>query len=124
MEDLDKNTEESNRHVGYKIYQTRLMLNLSRADLAQHVDISKESLAKYEQGLIQIPEGNLELISKRLKKPVDYFYKIDHMLPLPPIIDKSGNPRAYIRLVKKLAKLTNHNQQKALGVIIDGLLEC
>lgn len=122
MKKSDKNAKETNRNIGYKVYQARLMLNLSREDLASHIGISKEVLAEYEKGIREISEDKLELISNRLKKPVSYFYKIENILPLPPIIDKSDNSRAYIRLVKKLAKLTNHNQQKALGVIIDGLL--
>lgn len=115
---------EVNRNIGYKIYQVRLMLNISREELASYIDVSKERLDRYEKGVSRTPEDKILLIADKLKRPIDYFYSditdIDKILP--PIIDRAGKNRGYIRLVKKLAKLTNHNQQRALSIIVDGLL--
>ena len=124
LKKLEKYVKEVNRNIGYKIYETRLMLNLSKEDLARYIQVSKERLDRYEKGLSKVPEDKLELIAKRFKKPVDYFYSniADIETVLPPIIDRAGKNRGYIRLVRKLSKLTNHNQQRALGIIIDGLL--
>jgi len=124
MKKLDKYMTEVNRNIGYKIYQVRLMLNISREELASYIDVSKERLDRYEKGVSRTPEDKILLIADKLKRPIDYFYSditdIDKILP--PIIDRAGKNRGYIRLVKKLAKLTNHNQQRALSIIVDGLL--
>ena len=124
LKKLDKYVKEVNRNIGYKLYEARLMSNLSREDLSRYVRISKEKLDRYEKGLSRIPEDKLELIAKKLKKPINYFYANieDIETTLPPIIDRTGKNRGYIRLVRKLSKLTNHNQQRALGIIVDGLL--
>ena len=63
MKKLDKYVKEVNRNIGYRIYQARLMLNISREDLAEYIDVSKEKLDRYEQGLSRTPEDKLELIS-------------------------------------------------------------
>ena len=124
LKKLDKYVKEVNRNIGYKLYEARLMSNLSREDLSRYIGVSKEKLDRYEKGLSRIPEDKLELIAKKLKKPIKYFYANieDIETILPPIIDRTGKNRGYIRLVRKLSKLTNHNQQRALGIIVDGLL--
>ena len=49
LKKLEKYVKEVNRNIGYKIYETRLMLNLSREDLARYIGVSKERLDRYEK---------------------------------------------------------------------------
>lgn len=124
MKELDKYVKEVNRNIGYRIYQARLECGISREDLAKHIAVSKERIDRYERGLNRMSDDKLKLISEKLKKPIDYFYydALNMETILPPIIDRDGKNKGYIRLVKKLAKLTNLNQQRALLTLVDGLL--
>ena len=120
MKELDKYVKEVNRNIGYRIYQARLECGISREDLAKHIAVSKERIDRYDR----MSDDKLKLISEKLKKPIDYFYHdaLNMETILPPIIDRDGKNKGYIRLVKKLAKLTNLNQQRALLTLVDGLL--
>ena len=124
MKELDKYVKEVNRNIGYRIYQSRLERDVSREELAKYISVSKEKIDRYEKGSTRISDDKLKLVAEKLKKPVDYFYHdvLNIETILPPIIDRDGKNKGYIRLVKKLAKLTNLNQQRALSTLVDGLL--
>lgn len=54
--------------VGEKIKEKRILLGISQTELANMVNISKQSLYKYENNIItNIPSDKLELIAKKLK---------------------------------------------------------
>ena len=56
------------KNIGQRIISRRTELNISQTDLARQINESKQTLYKYEKGIItNIPIENLERIAKALE---------------------------------------------------------
>jgi Predicted transcriptional regulators len=54
-------------HIGDKIKQARINRGLTQVELAHIIDVSKQTLYKYENGIVtNIPSDKIELIAKIL----------------------------------------------------------
>jgi transcriptional regulator with XRE-family HTH domain len=62
------------RIVGALLRQARLEADLTQKDLAEVIGGSPGSLSSYEYGDRPIPVAELELLSRRLNLPVEYFF--------------------------------------------------
>jgi transcriptional regulator with XRE-family HTH domain len=62
------------RHVGSRVRQRRMTLGLSRTDLAAILEVSVESIRRFEAGEERIGAALLWLISEKLQVPVPYFF--------------------------------------------------
>lgn len=62
-------------HVGWRIRQARMMLNLSQTTLAQSINISFQAVQKYERGGIRVSASRLVQLSRLLGKPLAYFFE-------------------------------------------------
>ena len=53
--------------IGKTIKNMRILANMSQVDLAEKIGVSKQTLYKYEQGIItNIPSDKIELIAQHL----------------------------------------------------------
>lgn len=61
------------------------------------------------------------MIAKKLKKKVSYFF--NDLSEMPINIGKKDNSRSYLLLVKKISRLEDREQRRALNIIVDGLVD-
>jgi len=119
MNNLDKHLQDIEDNIGKKIYYTRTILGITRPDLASYIGVSSQQLAKYERGLNKISISRLSLVAQKLERNLDYFYTD---IIKPEFFENTNYSRSYLSLVQKLSKLKNKKKQKALSVLVDGLL--
>ncbi len=62
------------KFIGYKIYNLRTTMGLSRQQLSNALGVTHQQLQKYEKGTNRISAGRLVLIANALEKNVNYFY--------------------------------------------------
>ena len=66
---------EIDRHVGSRLCQRRLQLNLSTICVAAHAGVSWQQLRKYETGINRVSAGMLWDLSKILNVSISYFFR-------------------------------------------------
>ncbi len=62
-------------HVGQRVAVRRKLLNLSQADLANHVGYSFQQIQKYEHGGNRVSASVLYEFSQALDVPVSFFFE-------------------------------------------------
>lgn len=62
-------------HVGKKLRERRVMLNMSQHKLADEVDITFQQVQKYERGLNRVSASRLFEFATILSVPITYFYE-------------------------------------------------
>lgn len=63
------------KFVSKRLKIIRVMLGLSKQDIAKAVGVSIQQIQKYEKATDRISSGKLFAIAKYLKVPVTYFYE-------------------------------------------------
>ena len=58
-----------------RLFNARTMAGFSMQELADKVGVSKESISRYEKGIMQPDSSNLIQLSKALEIKVDYFFR-------------------------------------------------
>ena len=66
---------DTDRHVGYRIRERRLLLGLSQQQLADLIGVTYQQTHKYERGVNRISAGRLYDISQVLKVPIGFFFE-------------------------------------------------
>ena len=66
--------DEIDKYIGFRIQELRLMLGLSRQQLAEKVAVTHQQLQKYETGKNRVSAGRLAMFSQSLNKPISYFH--------------------------------------------------
>jgi len=62
-------------HVGLRIKQRRVELNVSQTKLGDSLDVSFQQIQKYERGTNRVSASSLALIAETLDVPISYFFK-------------------------------------------------
>ena len=62
------------RHIGWRLYQRRIRMGYSQADLARAVGVSFQQIHKYERASSRVSASRLWLIANALDVEIDYFY--------------------------------------------------
>jgi len=70
-----KKTDKIDEHVGKRVRQRRLLLNVSQEELAGLLGLTFQQIQKYERGVNRIGAGRLYRIARHLGVPVEYFYE-------------------------------------------------
>ena len=65
---------DTDRYVGIRIRERRVMLGLSQQQMAELIGVTYQQAHKYERGINRISAGRLFEISQVLGVPVDYFF--------------------------------------------------
>ncbi len=66
---------ETDRYVGGRIRERRVMLGLTQRQMADMIGVSYQQTHKYERGINRISAGRLFEIARVLKVPVSYFFE-------------------------------------------------
>ena len=67
-------TKEIDVRIGQAIQSERMVVGLSRQQLADKIDVTHQQLQKYEKGTNRVSASRLELIAEALNKSISYFY--------------------------------------------------
>ena len=66
---------DTDRHVGARIRERRIMLGLSQQQMADLIGVTYQQAHKYERGINRISAGRLYEISRVLGVPVGYYFE-------------------------------------------------
>lgn len=66
---------DTDRHVGNRIRERRVMLGLSQQQMAELIGVTYQQAHKYERGINRISAGRLFEISNVLQVPVSFFFE-------------------------------------------------
>lgn len=86
-----------NRIISSRITEAREARALSMEDLAESVGVTRQSISKYERGIISPSMEILQAISCKLSIPIDFFYKDE-------VRTKAGNSPLFFRSKAKIPK--------------------
>jgi len=103
---------ETDRFVGLKIRERRIMLGLSQQQMANLIGVTYQQAHKYERGINRISAGRLYEISQVLRVPVGYFFEG---------VGDAGNDtlpprqRMCLEVARNFALIENERHQEALS---------
>lgn len=69
----------SDKEIGMRVRKIRKESGLTQERFARKFHMTQQTLSRYENGRISIPNSTLENIAKGMKVPVGYFLGIDSM---------------------------------------------
>ena len=104
---------ETDRYVGGRIRERRIMLGLSQQQMADMIGVSYQQTHKYERGINRISAGRLFEIARVLKVPVSYFF--EGLGDRPEGGTLTGRQRMCLELARNFARITNERHQEALS---------
>ena len=105
---------DTDRHVGIRIRERRVMLGLSQQQMAELIGVTYQQAHKYERGINRISAGRLFEIAQVLRVPVGYFFeglgdRDDADLPT--------RQRTCLEVTRNFAQIENERHQEALSQI-------
>lgn len=103
---------DTDRHVGIRIRERRVMLGLSQQQMAELIGVTYQQAHKYERGINRISAGRLYEIAQVLRVPVGYFFeglgeRGDGELPT--------RQRMCLEVARNFAQIDNERHQEALS---------
>ena len=103
---------DTDRHVGIRIRERRVMLGLSQQQMAELIGVTYQQAHKYERGINRISAGRLFEIAQVLRVPVGYFFeglgdRDDSDLPT--------RQRMCLQVARNFAQIENERHQEALS---------
>ena len=104
---------ETDRYVGGRIRERRIMLGLSQQQMAHMIGVTYQQTHKYERGINRISAGRLFEIARALKVPVSYFF--EGLGDRPEGGTLTGRQRMCLELARNFAQITNGRHQEALS---------
>jgi len=111
-EDVISRASETDRYVGVKIRERRVMLGLSQQQMAKLIGVTYQQAHKYERGINRISAGRLYDIAQVLRVPVGYFFEglgDASTDTLPP------RQRMCLEVARNFALIENERHQEALS---------
>lgn len=70
----------SDKEIGMRVRNIRRENGLTKDKFARKFHMTQQTLSRYENGKISIPNGTLENIAKGMDVPIGYFLGIDSMI--------------------------------------------
>jgi transcriptional regulator with XRE-family HTH domain len=103
--------QEGDRYVGARVRERRLMLGITKQQMAEVIGVTYQQAHKYEKGINRIAAGRLFTIAQVLGVDVSYFF-------LGVDIERSLKPTPQQRMLLELARdfmnMPSRGYQKAL----------
>jgi len=111
-DDVVNRASETDRYVGVKIRERRVMLGLSQQQMAKLIGVTYQQAHKYERGINRISAGRLFDIAQVLRVPVGYFFE-----GLGDTTNESLPPRQRmcLEVARNFALIENERHQEALS---------
>jgi transcriptional regulator with XRE-family HTH domain len=103
---------DTDRHVGARIRERRIMLGLSQQQMADLIGVTYQQAHKYERGINRISAGRLYEISQVLGVPVNYFFEGLESQRAP---DLTARQRMCLELARNFSAISNERHQEALS---------
>lgn len=104
---------ETDRHVGARIRERRIMLGLSQQQMADMIGVTYQQAHKYERGINRISAGRLYEIAQVLRVPIEYFFaEINSPDDKGPLDERQ---RMCLELARNFAQIPNQRHQDALS---------
>ncbi len=75
LEDSRHRATDTDRHVGARIRDRRVMLGLSQQQMADLIGVTYQQTHKYEHGINRISAGRLYEIAQVLRVPLSFFFE-------------------------------------------------
>ncbi len=104
---------ETDRYVGGRIRERRIMLGLSQQQMAHMIGVTYQQTHKYERGINRISAGRLFEIARVLKVPVSYFF--EGLGDRPEGGTLTGRQRMCLELARNFTRITNARHQEVLS---------
>ncbi len=104
---------ETDRYVGGRIRERRVMLGLTQQQLADMIGVSYQQTHKYERGINRISAGRLYEIAQVLRVPLGYFF--EGLGDRPDGGALTGRQRMCLELARNFTRITNKRYQEALS---------
>lgn len=109
---------DTDRHVGARIRERRIMLGLSQQQMADLIGVTYQQAHKYERGINRISAGRLYEIAQVLGVPVSYFFEgLDNQR----VPDLSARQRMCLELARNFSNIHNEKHQDALSQLARAL---
>lgn len=103
---------DTDRHVGARIRERRIMLGLSQQQMADLIGVTYQQAHKYERGINRISAGRLYEIAQVLGVPVSYFFEgLDERKG----VELNSRQRMCLELARNFAAIDNEKHQEALS---------
>jgi len=109
---------DTDRHVGARIRERRIMLGLSQQQMADLIGVTYQQAHKYERGINRISAGRLYEIAQVLGVPVGYFFEGLDSNRQP---DLTARQRMCLELARNFASISNERHQEALSQLARAL---
>lgn len=103
---------DTDRHVGIRIRERRIMLGLSQQQMADLIGVTYQQAHKYERGINRISAGRLYEIAQVLGVPVSYFFE---GLNNQRATDLTARQRMCLELARNFSSIQNEKHQEALS---------
>jgi len=113
-----KYANDTDRQVGTRIRERRIIMGLSQQQLADQIGVTYQQAHKYERAINRISAGRLYEISHVLKVPVSYFFEglgDDNCSVLTP------RQRMCLDLARDFSSITDEKHQAALAQLARAL---
>lgn len=109
---------DTDRHVGARIRERRIMLGLSQQQMADLIGVTYQQAHKYERGINRISAGRLYEIAQVLGVPVGYFFEgLDNERNT----DLTARQRMCLELARNFSSISNEKHQEALSQLARAL---
>ena len=103
---------DTDRHVGARFRERRIMLGYSQQQMAELVGVTYQQAHKYERGINRISAGRLYEIAQVLGVPVGYFFE---GLGENRAHDLTKRQRMCLELARNFSLITDEKLQDALS---------
>ncbi len=104
---------ETDRYVGGRIRERRIMLGLSQQQMAGMIGVTYQQTHKYERGINRISAGRLYEIAQVLRVPLNYFF--EGLGDRPEGGTLTGRQRMCLELARNFAQISNARYQEVLS---------
>jgi len=112
---------DTDRHVGTRIRERRIMLGLSQQQMADMIGVTYQQAHKYERGINRISAGRLFQIAQVLNVPIGFFFEgLEEAEPEP---EMNQRQRMCLELARNFASISNERHQEALSQMARALAE-
>ncbi|MBT3359727.1 MAG: helix-turn-helix transcriptional regulator [Rhodospirillales bacterium] len=111
---------DTDRHVGARIRERRIMLGLSQQQMADMIGVTYQQAHKYERGINRISAGRLYQIAQVLKVPIEFFF--ENLEDLGKEASPNDRQRMCLELARNFSQISNERHQDALSQLARALV--
>jgi transcriptional regulator with XRE-family HTH domain len=104
----NRRAKDTDRHVGARLRERRIMLGLTQPQLAELIGVTYQQAHKYEKGINRVAAGRLYNIARVLGVDLNYFFE---GLQRGEELRATPQQRMFLELAKNFMTLTREHQQ-------------